>query len=117
METGYNIYEKIQSLEAELIGLRNKVEQYESNLQFDYKKSLMDDHDDGGYWTLNDILRKYSISRQCLFNYRKLIPLKKSTKIGRFDRFKKKNVLEFMNKIIELKKRQPELFSVKFNNA
>jgi hypothetical protein len=110
METNFNIYERLENLEKEILSLRLKVEHYEKILQSDYSMETEKDCSITGFYTINDILRKYNISRQCLYNYRKLVPLKKSTKIGRFDRFKKENIVEFMKKIAELKSTKPELF-------
>jgi hypothetical protein len=112
METNFNIYERLENLEKEMFSLRLKVEHYESILQSDPLMKTEEDKNITGFYTINDILRKYNISRQCLYNYRMLVPLKKSTKIGRFDRFKKQNIVEFMNKIAELKRTKPELFKL-----
>lgn len=112
METNFNIYERLENLEKEVVSLRSKVEHYASTLQSDSSIKTEDDRNITGFYTIYDIIRKYNISRQCLYNYRKLVPLKKSTKLGRFDRFKKENIVEFMKKIAELKKTNPELFQL-----
>jgi len=46
------------------------------------------------------------------YNYFKQLttPLKKSGKIGRYENFRKKDVIEFMQKVLDLKDAQPDLF-------
>jgi hypothetical protein len=117
MDTHFNIYDKIESLEKEVMSLRIRIEQYEDIHQLDYNKKVKVNEDLEGFYTINDILRKYEISRQCFYNYRKFVPLKKSAKIGRFERFKKKDVHEFIQRIMLIKESQPQLFIYKGRKA
>lgn len=125
MSENINIYDelerlnrKIAQMDAEHEQIMAWVKKYEPLIINETLKAELDTDDDlEGFYTINEILRKYSISRQCLRNYRKLVPLKKSTRIGRFDRFKKKQVCEFMIKIVALKKSNPKLFTVEIRKA
>lgn len=128
MEEYGNIYDDIKLLKARVSELEQRDKEFAKVMAWVLKneplivdegrKAQLDVDDDlEGYYTINDILRKYKISRQCLYNYRKHVPLKKVTTIGRFDRFKKVKVHEFMRKIVDLKQTEPQLFKIKFNKA
>lgn len=113
MSPNFNIYERLDALEKEISFLKEKVDHYERGYSVDSNVKKVDDENKNDLWTINDILRQYNISRQCLHNYRKLVPLKKCNKIGRFDRFRKKDILAFMEKIMVLKGTHPQLFLYK----
>jgi hypothetical protein len=65
------------------------------------------------FYTINEILAEFKISRQTFFNYRKFVKLEPVAKFGRYSRFSKKDVLDFFENISIKKKENPELFQWK----
>lgn len=118
-EDNFNIYERFSEIEQELIMVKtnlnmviNRIEEYEKIQQEEKQKKINEDANIEGFWTIVDILRKYSISEQTFCKWKRLVHLKTSGKQGKKLRYNKKNVVRFFENIQSLKISNPELFRI-----
>ncbi|MEI6348155.1 MAG: hypothetical protein WCP69_09440 [Bacteroidota bacterium] len=113
----------MQNYLSEFKGVISWVLKNEPQLINDLNKEKLDLKKDlEGCWTIKDVLLKYGISSKTFWLYRKNvklykeIELKEEGKIGKFKQYKKKNVIEFMKKLKELKSENPYLFKPEYFN-
>jgi hypothetical protein len=95
-----------------------RIDQIDSNIEqirslLSPENPLKDTDDPTPTLTIDDILKRYKISRQTFFNYRKHFPLM-GRRIGRYNHFKTKDVEVFFDEICKLKSEKPELFVFTF---
>jgi predicted DNA-binding transcriptional regulator AlpA len=93
-----NIYEKYYELEQKLAQALARIDMLEIEKQ---KQS------DVGWYTIDEICINSGFSRKKFFDYKKLIPLPKATKLGRY---KKTEANEWIEKVKKLKEKIPSLF-------
>jgi hypothetical protein len=108
MLENYNIlelFEKVQELERKYSVAIARIEVLEGGKQ----KELIT-----GYYTVDEICIKYEFSRKTFFNYKKIVPLQKSQKTGLKDKYKKTEVEQWYNLVLQKKDSDPELFTPEF---
>lgn len=108
----------MEQLTEKIAALELYVKQLEKMIADPTRKEAQSIEEDmEGFITVYEILREYNICHKTFFTYKKLIPIKKTGKVGRFDRYRKKDVKVFFEKIMNFKNENPSLFPSPFAKA
>lgn len=106
MNYNINIYDEIHQLRQALAGALIRIEMLEQKEQ----KEIFE-----GFYTITEICLKFEFSRKSFYNYLKIVPLKKSTKTGLKDKYRKADVHAWYQEVLKKKEKHPELFIPNFN--
>jgi hypothetical protein len=124
MTNNFNIYERLDNLESENISLKDelsafidRVKRLEEIVSLRNKPEFYIDPNLEHFCTIDDITRKYGISEQTFYRFKKIAHLKSAGKQGKKMRYNNKNVISFFKEIERLKISNPELFRFEIKRA
>jgi cell division septum initiation protein DivIVA len=111
-----NLYDEVKDLRSEIDSLKKEysemksiiawVQKYENVIVDEDAKAKLDIEEDlEGFLTINDIIKKYYCPRSSFYHYQKQLNVKlKVYKVGdRKNKYNKKDVAEFFNKVSDWK--------------